>query len=493
DFNWGDGSPDPIVPNEDFSVRWTGAITTPTAAGTYTFYTITDDGLRLWVNDQLLIDEWHAQSPTEHSGAIALAANTTYLVRMDYREDGGGAEARLEWEPPGSARAVIPTEALDPTADTDGDGIPDTCALVDCNDNGTPDLEDIALGFSEDCNGNCIPDECDIVVVPGYGQGHWRFEEPGGTTVLDSGPNALDGTLNALPTRTGDVPVDPVPQTALANTQSLALNWQSGTSGGFFTVPDTGGALSMGNQDFTIEAWVKLDHLSTTAGDNQRQFLCQKKTLPSQDGQIDYALLAQRGNNSGPSPNFGKTSGFSGRELQLYFGTGSGSSTWGVTSNLEINDLGWHFVSVAYDTTVNIVRFGIDNTFETILFNDNPHVTNSGPLRVGSHQNGVGTNNFFLRGTIDELRISRGVVPVAGLLNAAGTSFSEDANGDGIPDECAASCPADLDGSGDVGFGDILVIIGAWGPCGGCAEDLNGNGVVDFADILVVIGAWGPC
>ena len=56
------------------------------------------------------------------------------------------------------------------------------------------------------------------------------------------------------------------------------------------------------------------------------------------------------------------------------------------------------------------------------------------------------------------------------------------------------ACPADLDGSGDVGFSDVLVIIGAWGPCGvPCPEDLSGNGAVDFADILAVIAAWGTC
>ncbi|MCP3905985.1 MAG: hypothetical protein GY715_20360 [Planctomycetes bacterium] len=55
-------------------------------------------------------------------------------------------------------------------------------------------------------------------------------------------------------------------------------------------------------------------------------------------------------------------------------------------------------------------------------------------------------------------------------------------------------CAADLDCSGDVGFGDILDVIGAWGPCAGvCREDLNDNGAVDFADILVIIGAWGAC
>ncbi|MHC5113903.1 MAG: GEVED domain-containing protein, partial [Planctomycetota bacterium] len=62
------------------------------------------------------------------------------------------------------------------------------------------------------------------------------------------------------------------------------------------------------------------------------------------------------------------------------------------------------------------------------------------------------------------------------------------------PGLCALPCPADLDGSGDVGFGDILAVIGAWGPCGApCPEDVDGSGDVGFGDILVIIGAWGPC
>ncbi len=53
-------------------------------------------------------------------------------------------------------------------------------------------------------------------------------------------------------------------------------------------------------------------------------------------------------------------------------------------------------------------------------------------------------------------------------------------------------CPADLDGSGSVDFGDILAILSAWGNKGG-PEDLDGSGVVDFGDILIVLAAWGPC
>ena len=52
----------------------------------------------------------------------------------------------------------------------------------------------------------------------------------------------------------------------------------------------------------------------------------------------------------------------------------------------------------------------------------------------------------------------------------------------------------ELDGSGGVGFGDILAMLASWGPCGAsCPEDLNGNGQVDFADVLLVISDWGPC
>jgi hypothetical protein len=58
-----------------------------------------------------------------------------------------------------------------------------------------------------------------------------------------------------------------------------------------------------------------------------------------------------------------------------------------------------------------------------------------------------------------------------------------------LPDPCAG----DADGSGDVGFGDILAIIGAWGDCPACPEDVNQDGVVNFADILAAIGQWGPC
>ncbi len=53
-------------------------------------------------------------------------------------------------------------------------------------------------------------------------------------------------------------------------------------------------------------------------------------------------------------------------------------------------------------------------------------------------------------------------------------------------------CPADLDDSGAVDFGDILAVLSAWGNKGG-PEDLDESGFVDFGDLLIVLSAWGPC
>ncbi len=62
-----------------------------------------------------------------------------------------------------------------------------------------------------------------------------------------------------------------------------------------------------------------------------------------------------------------------------------------------------------------------------------------------------------------------------------------------MPAPSAPPCPADLDGSGEVGFSDLLAVLSAWGACDKCPEDLDGDGVVGFSDLLVVLSAWGPC
>ena len=61
-----------------------------------------------------------------------------------------------------------------------------------------------------------------------------------------------------------------------------------------------------------------------------------------------------------------------------------------------------------------------------------------------------------------------------------------------LNDFVANPCPSDLDGNGDVGVDDLLILIGAWGDTSGPA-DINNDRIVDVNDMLELIGAWGSC
>ncbi len=112
-FNWGTGAPDPSVSADNFTVRWTGSVQAP-LSDTYTFYTTADDGVRLWINGQLLIDNWVDQSATERSGSITLLARQRYDVKMEYYENGGDAVATLAWSTPSMPKVIIPQNQLYP-------------------------------------------------------------------------------------------------------------------------------------------------------------------------------------------------------------------------------------------------------------------------------------------------------------------------------------------------------------------------------------------
>ena len=111
DFNWG-GSPEPGIVNADnFTVRWLGEVEVP-ASGTYTFHTQSDDGVRLWVNNEQIIDNWTDHSNTHDSGDIALTAGQRYEIKLEFYEAGGGAVCQLSWSTPSLTRETIPSQYL---------------------------------------------------------------------------------------------------------------------------------------------------------------------------------------------------------------------------------------------------------------------------------------------------------------------------------------------------------------------------------------------
>lgn len=93
-FNWGYGSPAPGISVDNFSARWTRTI--PFTAGRYRFTMTTDDGSRLWVNNQLLIDRWYDHSGQTFTADIDLP-NGSVPIRMEYYERNLLAEAYLSW------------------------------------------------------------------------------------------------------------------------------------------------------------------------------------------------------------------------------------------------------------------------------------------------------------------------------------------------------------------------------------------------------------
>ncbi|MHA3770583.1 lamin tail domain-containing protein [Verrucomicrobiota bacterium sgz303538] len=103
------------VGTDQFSVRWTGQILAP-STGTFTFYTNSDDGVRLSVNGQLLVNNWTDHGPTENSATINLVSGQLYTINMEFYESGGGATAQLSYAGPGITKQIIPVSRLYPAS-----------------------------------------------------------------------------------------------------------------------------------------------------------------------------------------------------------------------------------------------------------------------------------------------------------------------------------------------------------------------------------------
>lgn len=109
-FDWGTGSPATGVNVDSFSVRWTGKVI-PAYSEAYTFFTSTDDGVRLWVNNRLIVDKWK-NAPVNSSGVVTLTGGQPYDIKMEYKEAASQARAKLEWRSASQPRVVVPQTAL---------------------------------------------------------------------------------------------------------------------------------------------------------------------------------------------------------------------------------------------------------------------------------------------------------------------------------------------------------------------------------------------
>ncbi len=117
DSSWNSTTLPTTISTSRFAVRWTGLVQ-PQYTETYYFTVKSDDGAKLWVNGQLIIDKFVSQSNTEWTGAIDLTGGLLYDIKLEYFFTSGSAQTHLNWYSNSQVKQVIPTSRLYPIAAT---------------------------------------------------------------------------------------------------------------------------------------------------------------------------------------------------------------------------------------------------------------------------------------------------------------------------------------------------------------------------------------
>ena len=107
-FDWHEHHPVAGVAAEQFSVRWKGWLVPP-STGPYVLHISADDGVRLWLGNRPLLDDWRNHGQSYYQIAITLHAGEAYPLRLDYCQADSASRVQLAWKPP-AAPAVAATE-----------------------------------------------------------------------------------------------------------------------------------------------------------------------------------------------------------------------------------------------------------------------------------------------------------------------------------------------------------------------------------------------
>lgn len=113
DFRWGERRPHDQIEPHTFSVRWSGYIVPP-ESGSYVFLLEADDGVRLWIEDEQILDSWAYQHDARPSRPVEMEAGRPYRIRLDFHQSWGPSSCRLLWQR-GAVREVVPAGVLWPS------------------------------------------------------------------------------------------------------------------------------------------------------------------------------------------------------------------------------------------------------------------------------------------------------------------------------------------------------------------------------------------
>jgi beta-glucosidase len=95
-FNWGDGSPNKLIPDDHFSVRWTGKLL-PTKTGDYSVSVTSDDGARLYLNNRIVVEDWTVHAAKANIVSVHFEAGVPVEFKLEYFEETGQASCELGW------------------------------------------------------------------------------------------------------------------------------------------------------------------------------------------------------------------------------------------------------------------------------------------------------------------------------------------------------------------------------------------------------------
>ena len=363
-------------------------------------------------------------------------------------------------------------------SDCHGDGIPDSCQIEgnDCNSNSVPDECDIALGISQDLNGNDLPDECEDCNNNGFPD-EWDVDpsDPDGNGEV-SADCQVDGAPDECQLDGNDCNADGIPDDCQLGTRIDPLEYR---------IDDVGIASRWGIEQIGFIAWMN-----------------QFTVLPG--AEIAYALKFTYGNLPVGEPvtvylwsdpdNDGNPS--DAQVLAAVETSVSAYSTWCTVPIPEtyIGPAGTSFFAgaiahqqddqrpVTVDSVTQVQRTWIVARLD-------------GPIDPNELSAGV----VYL-GLMDDYCIPPGwALPGTALIRATGYSgaSTNDLNGNGIPDECEEVLPGDLDDDGDVDVEDFAIFTDCMNgpddpyPLDCNAADLDTNGDVDIADFAVFQTLFG--
>ena len=117
-FDWGKGSPALGIPSDDFSVRWSRQV--DFEPGVYLLYAQADDGIRLYVDDIRILDEWHASGGSDVY-TVELVLDGLHWLQVEYYEHGGKAKVKFWWKQVGVVNN--PPVAVDDVYSMDEDSV----------------------------------------------------------------------------------------------------------------------------------------------------------------------------------------------------------------------------------------------------------------------------------------------------------------------------------------------------------------------------------